>query len=504
MAIPASQIVSISPRVLQAGGTDLVLNGLFLSESDLIPSTSLALTFANAADVGTYFGELSDEYAAALVYFKGYDNSFKKPRSLLVGRRVSAAAAAYLRGGKFTGTLEDIQEVTAGTLTVTIDGTEVDLSSLDFSSGVTSLSEACDVINTALTTAGSSASIAYNGGQQCFILTSGTTGAETSTITYENGSSLGILLCLTEDTGAVLSQGMDTMTVDENMNAIRLVSENWATFTNLYTPSADAEVLALSSWASAQGVEYLYVAWSTDIQLTAQTDTTSIAIQLKESTNGATALVYGGYKYAAFICGSVASIDWERFNGVITLAFKSQSGLTATVENATDAATLLGKAVNFYGNYATRNDRFVFLYDGSMTNKGLSASYNYIDPFVNAVWFNNAIQVSIMNGITMAGRVPYNEDGYTLIRAWIQDPINRALRNGVIDAGMVLSETQKAEVIAEAGLDITDALQSEGYYLQVEDAGAQVRTNRESPSIGLWYTYAGSVQKVELASTLII
>lgn len=499
MAIPASQIVSISPRVLQAGGTDLVLNGLFLSESDLIPSTSLALTFANAADVGSYFGTTSNEYAAAQVYFKGYDNSFKKPRTLLIGRRVDSSAAAYVRGGKFKGTIGDFNLITDGALSFTIDGSAVALSSLDFSgSGVTAYSDVASIINTALTTAGSSATVAFNGGQECFIITSGTTG-DSSSITYESGTTLGLLMNLTEDTGAVISQGMDSMDVAGNMAAIREVSENWATFTNLYTPSADAEVLALSAWASAQGVEYLYVAWSTDIQLTAQTDTTSIAVQLEESTNGATTLVYGGVNYAAFICGAVASIDWERFNGVITLAFKSQSGLSATVQNATDAVTLLGKTVNFYGNYATRNDQFIFLYNGSMFGQ-----YNFIDPFVNAVWFNNAIQVSIMNGITMAGRVPYNEDGYTLIRAWIQDPINRALRNGVIDAGMVLSEAQKAEVIAEAGLDITDALQSEGYYLQVEDAGAQVRTNRESPSIGLWYTYAGSVQKVELASTLII
>ena len=499
MAIPASQIVSISPRVLQAGGTDLVLNGLFLTESEYIPSTSLALSFANADDVGEYFGTTSDEYAAALVYFKGYDNSFKKPRSLMVGRRVNASAAAYVRGGKYTGTIADFNLITDGALSFTIDGSAVALSSLDFSgAGVVAYSDVADIINTALTTAGSSATVAFNGGKQCFIITSGTTG-ESSTITFESGTTLGLLMNLTEDTGAVISQGMDSMDVAANMTEIRKISENFATVTNLYTPAADSEVLALSAWASAQGVEYLYVAWSTDIQLTAQTDTTSIAIQLEESKNGATALVYGGYRYAAFICGAIASIDWERINGVITLAFKSQAGLSATVENATVASTLLGKTCNFYGNYATRNDQFIFLYNGSMYGQ-----YNFIDPFINAIWLNNAIQVSIMNGITMAGRVPYNEDGYTLIRAWIQDPINRALRNGVIDEGMVLSEAQKAEVIAEAGMDITDNLQTEGYYLQVEDAGAHVRTNRESPSISLWYCYAGSVQRIEMASTLII
>jgi hypothetical protein len=47
-------------------------------------------------------------------------------------------------------------------------------------------------------------------------------------------------------------------------------------------------------------------------------------------------------------------------------------------------------------------------------------------------------------------------------------------------------------------------LQNDGYYLQILDPGAQIRTNRESPSISLWYCYAGSVQRIEMASTMII
>lgn len=495
MAIPAAQIVSISPRVLQAGGTDLVLNGLFLTDNSLIPSTSLAMSFPSATAVGEYFGTSSPEYAAASVYFRGYDNSFKKPQALMLARRVDSDAAAYIMGGKYTGTLADLQSITAGTLTVDIDGTEVELSSVDLSAA-TSLSAVAASVSTALTSEGSTASMTYNSTTGGFILTSGTQG-ETSSVAYPTGT-LATSLNLTEDTGAVLSQGMAVMSVADNLQAIRNVTENWATFTALYTASDD-EHLALAAWADAQGVEYLYVAWSTDLQLVSQSDTTSIAIQLAEANSGATTLVYGGVSYAAFICGAVASIDWNRINGTITLAFKSQSGLAATCENGTDAQTLLAKNCNLYGNYATRNDQFIWLYDGSMFGQ-----YNYIDPFVNAVWFNNAIQVSIMNGLGNASRVPYNEDGYTMIRAWIQDPINRAVRNGVINQGMVLSESQKAQVISEAGLDITPALETDGYYLQVLDPGAQARTDRESPSISLWYCYAGSVQKITLASTLII
>ena len=170
-----------------------------------------------------------------------------------------------------------------------------------------------------------------------------------------------------------------------------------------------------------------------------------------------------------------------------------------TIDNATEATTLLGKKCNLYGTYATRNDEFVWLYDANMFG-----DYNFIDPFINAIWFNNALQVAIMNGLEMSPRVPYNEDGYTLIRSWCQDPINRARKNGVIDPGVTLSEAQKAELIREAGLDITSNLQTDGYYLQVADAGAQVRTTRDTPNVSLFYSYGGSINRIELASTLFI
>ena len=109
-----------------------------------------------------------------------------------------------------------------------------------------------------------------------------------------------------------------------------------------------------------------------------------------------------------------------------------------------------------------------------------------------------------MNGLTNNGRVPYNERGYALIRSWLQDPINRALKNGVIDTGVTLSESQKAQVMNEAGLDISTELWINGYYIQVEDAGAQVRVTRDSPNVSCWYTYAGSIHRVNVAASALV
>lgn len=495
MAIPASQIVKINPRVIQASGTDLVLNGLFLTTSGLIPAGSV-MGFSTADDVGAFFGTASDEYNVASVYFGGYKNSFKKPRQCFFGSRVNSAVGAWLRGAKYAGTLAQLQAVTAGTLDLKIDGTTIALTALDFSAA-TSLSGCATVLQTALAGALASTTCSYSSQTGAFQIGSPTTGS-TSSITYCDDGTLATLLGLTQTAGAVISQGSDALDVAGNMASIRAVTENWATFTYLYS-ATDSEILDLSAWASSQGVEYLLVAWSTNSNLKNQVDTTSIAYQLGAANAGATTLIFGDSKYAAFVMGEAASIDWDRTQGAINFAFKSADGLAPTIDNATEATTLLGKKCNLYGTYATRNDEFVWLYDANMFG-----DYRYIDPFVNAIWFNNSLQVAIMNGLEMSPRVPYNEDGYTLIRSWCQDPINRAKKNGVIDPGVTLSEAQKAELIREAGMDITSNLQTDGYYLQVSDAGAQVRTTRDTPNVSLWYAYGGSVNRIEMASTLFI
>ena len=194
----------------------------------------------------------------------------------------------------------------------------------------------------------------------------------------------------------------------------------------------------------------------------------------------------------------LASIDWNRWQGTISTAFKKQDGLAATVTDETTANLLENKKCNYIGKFATRNDDFTFFYNGAMFG-----DYKWIDTYINAIWLKNVMQVAIMNGLVSAGRVPYNARGYTLIRAWLQDPINRAVKNGCIDTGVVLSESQKAQVTNEAGLDISNELWINGYYIQVEDAGAQVRVIRDSPNVSVWYTYAGSVNRVTVASTML-
>ena len=495
MAIPASYIVAINPRIISAGGKDLEFNGLLLTANALIPLSSPVLQFANADTVGDFFGLESDEYKAASIYFLGYNNSFAKPRHLMIARRVSEAAGAYLRGAAFRGDLADIKAVTTGTLSLTVNGSDVALTGLDFSA-VTSLSAAATVLQTALATEVNGMTCTYSSLTKAFQINGPSTGDD-ETITYATGT-VATLLNLTADAGAVLSQGSKALTQTENMALIKEQTQNWVSFTTLYTAD-QAEHLGLSAWASSQGIEYLYVGWTAEAALLVQGSTTTIADKIKDNEYGATALVYDNVKVATFLLGSIASVNWERYQGTINYAFKKVDGVAATVTEQTDADLLLNKGVSFMGNFATRNDDFTFFYDAQ-----IFGDYGYIDAFVNTIWLKNVMQVSIMNGLTSNGRVPYNERGYALIRAWLQDPINRALNNGTIDPGVTMSESQKAQVYNETGKDLSTELFTKGYAILVEDAGAAVRVGRQSPNISVYYTYGGSINHIVVASTAIL
>jgi hypothetical protein len=493
--------VQVLPRVIQGGSPDLELNGLLLSKNPIISASTMVLEFPSTATVGAYFGIDSPEYSAADVYFTSYDNKFSSPHSFFVARRIDVSVAAWLRSAKNTKTVANFKAITDGAFVISIDNTAYTVEGLDFSS-VTSFSDAAATIQAALVTAGATgATVTYSSLTQAFTITSGTTGAS-SEVGYASapttGTDISVFIGLTEASGAVDSIGMDALTPAAQMIAIRKVTENWVTFTTEWEVDA-AEAMEWSAWA-ATNYGYIYIPWSTDPNLRSQDSSIDMASVLKEAGHPYTAKVEGTLEYAAFAMGVQASIDWNRTNGTITSAFKKQAGLAPRITDELEALTLESKTCNYFGNFATRNAEFKFLYPGVLN----AGDWGFIDALINSIWLNNRLQVALMDGLSGSGRAPYSPRGYNMVAAWMIDPINQARNNGAIEAGIVLSERQKTEVQNEAGLDISSELFTQGYYIQVLDPGASVRALRESPIINLWYTYGGAIHKLDVASTAIL
>lgn len=492
MTIPASDIVTINPAVIDSGGNPLSLNAVFMTKSERLP-TGAARSFSSALSVKNFFGASSDEYTQAQVYFLGYDNSTIKPSTLFFGPFVDADREAWIQSGSLLGvTLAQLQAFGSGVLTIVVDGVSETSATIALGSA-SSFSDAASKITTGFA---GDADCEWDSVTSTFKIFSTSSGAS-SAISFATGT-LSTSLKLTSATGAILSQGAAADTADTAMETVYASTQNWATFLTLWEPDTDGKT-DFAVWCNSKNQRFMYIAWDTDDQAIVNGSTDCFGYLAKTAEYDAVMCVYNTVELASFAAATVAAIDFSRLNGRITLAFKSQSGFTATVTDQQVAQNLEENGYSFYGIYATANDRFNFLYNGQISGKWLWA-----DTYVNQIYMNSQLQLALMTLLTNVGSIPYTESGYALIRASMIDPIQSAINFGGIRAGVSLSEQQKALVNGASGVDAAQVIEQQGYYLQVLDPTTQVRGNRGTPVINFWYTDGGAVQKITVASIDII
>lgn len=486
MSIPASMIVDITPRAIRAGSSDLQFNGMVFTKN---ASASMCDIFTSAQQVGEQFGFESPEYSFAQVYWAADEMKTRSPVSLYFARLLTEATAAWIRGYQVTATLDEFKAITDGTLTVTVNGSDVEATGIDLSS-CTSLSDVATAVAAKLT----GTSGAYNSAMNCFIFTTTQTGS-TATIAYPKastgGTDLAEMLVLTETQGAVLWQGTDVQSFSQNVNSVLGISQNWVTFTTIDEPDEDLAT-EMAKWVSTN-FGFIYFPFTTQTNAEVSGNTSDLASTLEAAGVSYTGPVYGSVNYSAFFMGMLAATDFEATNGVKTYAFKRSSSLPSYVTDGGVAQVLKTKKYNFLGNFATRNAQF----DVSGFGTLIDSTYKFIDELASMIWLANAWQVALVDLITTVNRIPYTERGYTMIRTSTLSIVNRGLNNGCIEPGVTLSASQKSSLIESVGQDVSQTLENTGWYLKVSDPGATARSNRESPICQLYFTYGGSVHKID-------
>lgn len=573
MTIPASAIVSVEPNVLAAGGSALDLNGLFLTTNAQVPLGSVqtfpdaagvsdyfgasstektmadiyfagfdgstakpgAMLFAqyNTAAVGAYLRgaeltlTLAQVQALNLALSVTID-SVVKSATINLSAATSLSNAGSLIGlalgihgpqvasvtGAISTTTLTVSAVGSGTLAVgsVLTGTGVTagtyitaLGSGTGGTGTYTVSASQTAGSTTIT--GFAPGCTYDSVSGAFVIVSGTTGAS-STITYGSGA-LATSLSLTAATGAVLSQGAITAVPGTFMDALILVTQDWASFMTMFNPDAsgNANKLLFAAWTSAQNERYAFVCWDNDPLPALSAPASCLGALIEAASYSGTCLIGEDAadasdtnltNVAAFVCGYVAALDFERLNGRATAAFRAQDGIIATVTNETSAANLIANGYNFYGAYATANQGFTFFYDGQV-----SGDFNWLDSYVNQIWLNNSFQLALMELLTNALSIPYNPAGYARIEASLNDPIAAGLNFGAIDPGVTLSSAQIAAVNSAAGIDVASTLSTRGWALVIQDASPTVRAARGSPPTTFFYVDGGAIQQINLESVAV-
>lgn len=418
---------------------------------------------------------------------------------------VGPATASYT--GAISGTVLTVSAMVSGTIAVgnAVRGTGVTTGTLVSSlgtgtggAGTYGVTISQSVSSRSLTS--NVPTVTYDSITGAFLVQSATTGPG-STIDFATGAAA-TSLRLTSATGAVTSQGAAAAVPATYMGTLVRTTQDWASFMTAFDPdggSGNTVKRAFADWVNTTVDRYVYIAWDNDASPTTVTDApATLGRYVKDGGFNGTFVIYSpldGPNKAAFVAGAIASVDFTAVEGRVNFAYKGQSGLTADVVDRTVFDNLMANGYNAYVNVATANDRFRFLYPGSV-----SGQFMWLDSYVDEIWLSNQFKLAMLSFLASVKSAPYNQDGYTRVRAALMDPILQGKTFGAFRGGVTLSQAQISEVNTSAGKKIDTVLSTEGWYLQVSDALPQVRGARQSPPIKFWYMDGQSMNKLAMSA----
>jgi len=357
---------------------------------------------------------------------------------------------------------------------------------------------------------------------KALVVTSATTGTG-STMAFAATGTPATLLGLTLATGAYLSQGAAANTPGTGAqigfmnNLVDTITQNWASLVTVQEPLS-ADKVSFAQWTNSTNSRYGYLMWDTNVTNTEVGGPSPAVAAIQAANYSGTVFLYSnpevdtiGGEIAALAASWAASLNFDKTNGRVPLAFVQQSGLPAQVLSATAANYLNTYGVTFYGDYTTAKQQFTWMYAGSITGP-----FAWADSYFNQIWFNSEIQVALLTLMQNIRFFPYNAYGYGLINTTLvgstsqstnpdgsinqPGPISQALNFGLIQPGVPLSAGQSAAVNQAIGKPIDTILSSRGWYLNIEPASPQTRVARGSPPMTLFYMDGQSVQKLVLSS----
>lgn len=489
MAISLSKIAQMLPGVLKATGTAIDLNGLFLTDSAYAPVGAVP-SFSSADEVKAYFGSASIEYTAAVLYFAAFTGKTQMPGKLYFSRFNTAAVAAFLRSGSHAATTLAQLKLLSGTLTLTVDGTEETSASINLS-GATSFDNAAELIETGI---GSSVVVTWDSVLKKFIITSATTGVD-STITFADEGTLATGLKLTEATGAVISQGAAPAVVDDIFTAILSKEQDWVTFSTTFAVTKD-QANAFALWTNSQNHRFAYVPWdASGTAIVAGSSNALVYDIINTYAYNDTCPVYGYPNHAANAMGFVAALNFTQANGRCSLNGRQVSGLLPMISNDTDYEAAKANGYNFYGNYASNAVETNQWAPGSITG-----DYAWLDAWAGQVWVNAQLQAALVALFQQASNLPYAAAGKARIESCMKPTIEQFRAWGGMTAGTDLDQSQIDQINAIAGVDVTDSLLAEGYYVYIGPFTPSMRAARTKPTVYFWYTDGGIIQGITVNS----
>lgn len=482
MSLPYSAIVSISGVVESPDFVTEKKHMLLAVTSPLMPTSTSYLEFSGASAVasfGAYFGTSIPEYTQLQKYFGFLSKSGNAPEKVVVARWYNANTAAFIKGLKVTASVATIAAVTDGSFTISLDGTSTEISGMSFASA-TSYSDIATVIQTALQTDFAGATVAFNSTTGGFIVTSATTGATSATAGVSAGSTGTDVSSLLGLARAELSQGVTAETYADFCDRVYHANTAGYSITTLATLTTD-QITAAVQWLQTTTGGQTY---NTAVRLVFDVVDKATAKTLSASLEAAG---YTGYVICydpnaehinILDCAICATIDYEVANGAINFNFQPATGYTpvtslGTVVDYQSGQTNTALMDELSGSYLSTVYSVGFgSQEETYYGYGLMAGdFGTEDIQVNESALEQAIQVSILNGMTSLNKIPLRgADARLLVGSLLTAPLEQFKTNGVIARGGVLTNLERASIAQATGdANAADAMAQTGYYYKVYD-----------------------------------
>lgn len=451
MAISQSKYINI---VSSLGGRSAVsqreLIGRVFTSNYLVPANRVVefgggKTAALSA-IADYFGITSNEYAFANKYFSFSTAANTEPQKLSFARYNQNTATDSTLTSGIVPALATIQAITAGTLSLTVGETEVNLTDINLSSA-TSYADVATLLTTEFD--GGVDSVEYDSNNKRFVI------SDSDELSYATGT-VADALGLTEAT-AILSEASVAMTALETISASAELSNNFFSFCFLDTLTTN-DITDVAQWTDSQNVKYMFSVCVT-------TSNYSAVQSAVKNYNGVALTLDKHNEHAEFMpMSAYAAVDYNKPNSAMDVFYKQFSGVTPSVSSNSERLIYDPLRINYYGTTQQAGQEVSFYQDGLLQGDITSMSV-----YANEAWLKDSFITDVLNLRMALDSLPANNTGKSLVLSSLMNTVNKALNNGVVLAGKELDATQKAFITTITGdEDGWIAVQNSGYRLSAE------------------------------------
>ncbi len=407
--------------------------------------------FANAAAVGSYFGQASEEYKRAVAYFGFVSKSITSPQKISFARWVSVAIAPMVVGDTSVKPLTSFSAVTAGTLSLQSGAAVVNISAINLSTAIDlpAVAAAMQIaIRTSVDPQLTGATVTFNTNTNQFVLT-GTTAGSGSLNAIPTGTATdvsGLLGWTSSGTVNVPGQAADTS--DGAASKSVAISNNCGSlvYCTASPVMTQAQVVAVAAWNHSQNNMYQYHTAVTLANVAAMYLATKgysgFGINVLSATQANDYIEQSA-------CEILAATNYNAVGSTQNYMYYQFGSRNITVSDDTAANIADANRANYIGVTQIAGQQLAFYQRGVLCGDATAAVDQ--NTYSNEQWLKSYLSTVLMGMLLSSPRVPANETGRGQVMATLQTGIDQAKLNGTISAGKTLNVTQQNFITTTSG-----------------------------------------------------